>query len=198
MTRNRPADPLLHPNQGLTATDADRPRASIRFSTLHLIIASASCLPCDRAEVRPPRGVQVRGRRRSPGITGIPRPPRLSARPRASTTSCRAARERRELESASPPVLPKALVHISLSGSLHQAPRAPRSRARDRISRTAGDFRRPVFLASSRVRQPLSAPSCLLPKEWLPFVDAYRTLCFDPPSEVRDTFEALRFLKTAG
>ncbi len=36
------------------------------------------------------------------------------------------------------------------------------------------------------------------PKAWLPFVDAYRTLCFDPPTEVRETFEALRSLRTAG
>ncbi len=35
-------------------------------------------------------------------------------------------------------------------------------------------------------------------RQWLPFVDAFRTLCFDPSNEARDTFEALRFLKTAG
>ena len=33
---------------------------------------------------------------------------------------------------------------------------------------------------------------------YFPFVDAYRTLCFDPPNEVRETFEALRCVGIAG
>jgi hypothetical protein len=83
--------------------------------------------------------------------------------PRESAESLRACRRRFPAE---------RLVIAHSGGSLHQGPRATHNPAPYRISRTVGDFRRPVSLASSRPRQPLRAPSCLLPKEWLPEADA--------------------------
>jgi len=34
-------------------------------------------------------------------------------------------------------------------------------------------------------------------KEWLPFIDAYRTLCLAPPPEMKMTFERLALMSFA-
>ncbi len=66
------------------------------------------------------------------------------------------------------PFSQKRLVHTTLIGSLHQAPRATHNRAPARISRTVGDFRRSISAASSRLRQPLDPNLRTLQRRWLP------------------------------
>ena len=121
-----------------------------------------------------------------------------AARTQVSTIPCSSRRDARDFESSPARHGPgtgiprtKAALSPPSPETIQSTPPTAPTPAPSRPSAT------PPSPRKNAARPPAALSICLLPQQWLPFVDDYRTLCIAPPPTVRAVFERVGELALA-